>query len=145
MKKEIKIALIILGIVLFIVGLFCGIATGISRKNRETNPIRINYQKSFFQDFNVENDVVNIKCKLYIYNVYDEDKSFYIKAKSSEDVGTLLSDENLIIKENGKEKVFELKANESVNIDVVFEGKYGGTNQKKDRRLPDDIRIEYID
>lgn len=140
MKKTI----IILGIIVFIVGLFCGIATGISRKNRENNPVRINYKKSSFQDFNVDDNIVNIKCSLNIYNVYEQDKKFYIRATSSEDVGKLLSEENLIIKENGKEKVFELKANESINIDAVFEGKYGGTNQKVDRNLPDNIEIVII-
>ena len=128
-----------------IIGLFCGIATGISIKNRETNPVRIDYQKSFFQDFDVENNIVNIKCYLYIYNVYEQDRKFYIRAKSSEDVGKLLNNEDLIINENGEEKVFELKANESSNIDVVFEGEFGGTNQKLDRELPNEIEIIYID
>lgn len=141
MKKTI----IILGVILFIVGLFCGIATGISRKNRESNPVRINYQKSFFQDFSVEDNIVNIKCSLYIYNVYEQDKKFYIRATSSEDVGKLLNKEDLIVQENGKEKIFELKANESNTFDIVFEGEFGGINQKVDRQLPNNIEIVYLD
>ena len=141
MKKTI----FFLGIILFIVGLFCGIATGISRKNRETNPVRINYQKSSFQDFNVEDNIVKIKCRLYIYNVYEQDKKFYIRATSSEDVGKLLNNEDLRVNEDGKEKVFELKANESDTFDVVFEGEFGGINQKVDRQLPNNIEIVYLD
>ena len=141
MKKTI----IFLGIILFIVGLFCGIATGISRKNRETNPVRINYQKSSFQDFNVDDNIVKIKCRLYIYNVYEQDKKFYIRATSSEDVGKLLNNEDLRVNEDGKEKVFELKANESDTFDVVFEGEFGGINQKVDRQLPNNIEIVYLD
>ena len=141
MKKTI----IFLGIILFIAGLFCGIATGISRKNRETNPVRINYQKSSFQDFNVDDNIVKIKCRLYIYNVYEQDKKFYIRATSSEDVGKLLNNEDLRVNEDGKEKVFELKANESDTIDVVFEGEFGGINQKVDRQLPNNIEIVYLD
>ena len=131
--------------ILFIVGLFCGIATGISRKNRETNPVRINYQKSSFQDFNVDDNIVKIKCRLYIYNVYEQDKKFYIRATSSEDVGKLLNNEDLRVNEDGKEKVFELKANESDTFDVVFEGEFGGINQKVDRQLPNNIEIVYLD
>lgn len=141
MKKTI----FFLGIILFIVGLFCGIATGISRKNRETNPVRINYQKSSFQDFNVDDNIVKIKCRLYIYNVYEQDKKFYIRATSSEDVGKLLNNEDLRVNEDGKEKVFELKANESDTFDVVFEGEFGGINQKVDRQLPNNIEIVYLD
>ena len=140
-----KKVFITIGIILFIVGLLSGIATGISRKNREINPVRIDYQKSFFHDYNIENNIVNMKCELRIYNVNEQDKKFHIRAKSPEDVGKLLHDENLRINENGQEKVFELKANESSNIDVVFEGEFGGTNQKLDRELPNEIEIIYID
>ncbi len=136
-----KKIIILLVIVFFILGLFCGLA----RKNRETNPVKIDYQKSFFQDFYVENNVVNVKCSLYIYNDYEQDKKFYIRAKSSEDVGKLLNNEDLRINENGKEKIFELKANEGRTIDVIFEGEFGGVNQKSDRKLPNEIEIICVD
>ena len=139
MKKTI----IFLGILLFTVGLFCGIATGTSRKNRQTNPVRINYKKSFFQDFTVEDNIVKIKCNIYIYNISEQDKKFYIRATSSEDVGKLLNNEDLRVSEDGEEKVFELKANESNTIDVIFEGEFGGINQKVDRLLPNNIEIIY--
>ena len=139
MKKTI----IFLGILLFTVGLFCGIATRTSRKNRQTNPVRINYKKSFFQDFTVEDNIVKIKCNIYIYNISEQDKKFYIRATSSEDVGKLLNNEDLRVSEDGEEKVFELKANESNTIDVIFEGEFGGINQKVDRLLPNNIEIIY--
>lgn len=63
--------------------------------------------------------------------------------KSPEEVVTLLKDENLKILENGKEKVFQLNAYEKKEIDVFFEGEYGGSNLKKNRLLPSQIEIVY--
>lgn len=113
--------------------------------NSQNNTIRINYESSFFHDFYVQEDNVKIRCELSIYNTSEEDIKFYIKAKSFEDVNTLLSKEDLIIKDvNNKEKIFELKANEARTFEVFFGGEYGGTCQKKDRNLPDIITFEII-
>ena len=56
-----------------------------------------------------------------------------------------MNNEDLRVNEDGKEKVFELKANESDTFDVVFEGEFGGINQKVDRQLPNNIEIVYLD
>ena len=66
-----------------------------------------------------------------IYNNDNQEKTFSIRAKSPEEVGTLLKDENLKTLENGKEKVFQLNAYEKREIDVFFEGEYGGSNLKR--------------
>lgn len=140
MKKKVILA----GIVLLLAASVCVIAVGI-RKNRESNPVRIDDKNSFFEDFTVQDDVVNIKCKLFLQNVSGQDKKFYIRAKSPEDVGVLLSDENLMVREMGAEKLFECKAGERIAVDVTFVGQYGGTEQKADREMPDEIALVYTE
>ena len=111
----------------------------------DKNTIKINYEASFFHDFYVQDNIVKFRCELSIYNSSENDIKFYMKAKSLEDVNRLLSQENLIIKdENEKEKIFELKANQTKKFEVLFCGEYGGTYQKKDRNLPDVITFEII-
>ena len=111
----------------------------------DKNIIKINYEASFFHEFYVQDNTVKIRCELSIYNSSEKDIKFYIKAKFLEDVNKLLSQENLIIKdENEKEKIFELKANQTKKFEVLFCGEYGGTYQKNDRNLPDVITFEII-
>ena len=97
--------------------------------------------KSYFQHFEVVDNVAKIYCHLTIFNNESVDSSFIIRAKSAEDVGKLLKDGSLTVKDDNTEKIFEIKANETLKLDIIFEGSYGGTYEKADRLLPKDIQI----
>ena len=136
-------AIFIIAIILSYIAMEVLLKRNVSIQNTVGSNIKIDSNHSCFFHFEVEGDIVKLKCRLSLNNQGDQTVTFYIRAKSPEDVGTLLKDENLRILENGKEKVFQLNAYEKKEIDVFFEGEYGGSNLKKNRLLPSQIEIVY--
>ena len=95
----------------------------------------------YFSDFSVTDESVYITCFLSINNS-GEKTLVKITATSEEDVAVgLLSDPNLVgWDEDLTSDCFELE--KGVNeIVIVFAGKYGGTEIKQDRNLPENINI----
>ena len=146
MKKKLIIALVIT-----LVCILCTIAYKVCLKYRiiekhtQDKVIKIDYKKSYYDDFYVKNNKVYINCILSIYNDSKKNQKFYIRAKYSEDVGKLLLNNNYLkINEEAQEKVIELKPKEKQTLNALFEGDFGGKSQKANRLLPSKIQIVHV-
>ena len=136
MKKYICILILLLiGVSLLMILALCN----------ATDKIYVDKEKSYFSDFEVENDQVFIKCHITLTNTFETEKMVNLSAKLPEDVtiGLLKNEEVHVLNEDGLENVFILPANASKTFDVVFVGEYAGTNQKNDRNLPE-INIKIV-
>ena len=93
---------------------------------------------SYFSDYSVEGESVAIKCIVTLKNKSDTAAVFEIYGDFSADKGTLLTDGVL----KGTDAVsgdgsFTLRPNEEKTFTVIFSGTFAGTDQKKDRLLPE--------
>ena len=108
--------------------------------------IYVDKSQSYFSDYEVEDDKVFIKCHITIENTFEDEKTVTLSAILPEDVtnGLLKNETIKALKEDGSEMEFVLLPNTSNSFDVVFVGKYAGTNQKANRFLPE-INIEIVE
>ena len=113
---------------------------------KSVSRIYVDENTSYFSDFEIEKDKVNVNCHISLANEFREEKKVTLSAFLPEDVkgGLLKEKEMKALDENGAERVFNLRANETTEFDVVFVGDFGGTNQKHDRDLPE-IKITIAD
>lgn len=112
---------------------------------KSTDEIYVDKKRSYFSDFEVENDKVFIKCYITLTNKFDVEKIVNLSTKLPEDVtiGLLKNEEIKALNEDGSEMVFVLPPNASKSFDVVFVGEYSGINQKHDRNLSE-INIKIV-
>jgi len=118
--------------------LFCIVCMLLCLFSCQSNDINLNKEKSFFSDFEIENDKVYIYCTLFLENQSNSQEVVEIKALFESDAKNgLLKEENLYgytVDENSK--TFTLEQGEN-QIDIVFIGEYAGTPEKADRLLPE--------
>ncbi len=109
------------------------------------NGLELNKDKSRFDDFSVISNMVYMDCFLTIDNKGTEDVTVKISASSQKDVsaGLLKCADMCGFDEKLVSDTFVLSSGEN-SLVVVFEGEFGGTEQKKDRLLPEDIQIEVV-
>lgn len=109
------------------------------------NGIHINYEKSFFSDFDVEEDKVYIECVLCIENNTGKQHKVKFIAESEEDKENgLIKDSKLNgYNEDLETSLFDIEPGEN-RITVIFVGNYGGVKQKVNRLLPK-IYLEICD
>ena len=101
--------------------------------------ITISEDKSFFSDYYVEGNIVIIKCYVTIKNSYHHGVKYGLVAKSQIDYERgLLLEPTLFAKDNNGDSLqYTIPQNSEDSFYVLFSGKYGGTNEKNDRLLPD--------
>lgn len=109
------------------------------------NGLKLIEEKSRLDDYSVISNAVYMDCFLTIENKGEEDMTVKISASSPEDVsGGLLKCADMCgLDEKLVSDTFVLSSGEN-SIVVVFEGEFGGTEQKKDRLLPEDIQFEVV-
>lgn len=109
------------------------------------NDIHINYEKSLYSDFHVEEDKVYIECVLCIENDTGKHHKVKFMAESEEDKENgLIKDSKLNgYNEDRETSLFDIEPRENM-ITVIFVGNYGGVEQKFNRLLPK-IHMEICD
>jgi hypothetical protein len=115
----------------------------ISTKNQKLG-LEIIYKKSWFNDFEVIDDKVLIKCTITIKNNTGNNIEYRINAIFNDDVRIeLLRNETLEgYKEDLVTNVFTISSNETIEYEkIVFIGEFAENNQKHDRNLPKKINI----
>lgn len=107
--------------------------------------IHINYEKSYFSDFHVEEDKVYFECVLCIENNTDKRHKVKFTAESEEDKENGLIKDSKLNGYNGtlETSLFDIEPKENM-ITVIFVGNYGGAEQKVNRLLPE-IYLEICD
>ena len=100
--------------------------------------------ESFFDEFDVKEDKVYIKCYLTIQNSSSNDKYINLSANLKGDAinGLLKSPIISGVNKKGSDKFF-IKANSTKGYNVIFVGEYAGKPQKLTRSLPP-IEIKVI-
>ncbi len=107
--------------------------------------ISVDEEGSYFDSFEIVDDVVYITCYLKLANDFDEAVSFTINAKSYVDDGGLLAEPDLKVPDpDGNEAVFSLEAGESRLVEVVFVGVHGPEDTKADRLIPRRIELDAV-
>lgn len=101
------------------------------------NDIHINYEKSFFSDFHVEEAKVYIECVLCIENNTAKQHKVKFIAESEEDKenGLIMDSKLNGYNEDLETSLFDIESGEN-RITVIFVGNYGGVEQKVNRLLP---------
>ena len=104
-------------------------------------------EDSFFSDFEVKDGLVFIKCYLAIQNNSASDLAFTVSADFAKDVRIgLLKDPVLYVCDSQNQvQVLYLKAGETEEFECIFVGAHGGSTQKTDRNLPDNISFHQQD
>ena len=115
-----RVALLI--VVLFIIG--------VSASCSSTDVVLIK-SESYYSDFEVTNDTVNITCHVTLKNNLDKEQTITLSAEFPDDVGTLLKSSPI---ESEHDITLMPRAKES--YEVTFVGEFAGVNQKHDRLLP---------
>lgn len=115
------------------------------------NPIKLiendssNSNYSFFNDFSVKDDTVNINCYVVLENTSNKQQTFKLIGYLPDDVGKLLVNKKIIaVNKKGEERLFTIPANTTKSFNVAFAGKYAGTYQKANKLLPE-IEIQIIE
>lgn len=130
MKKQYIFILIIMSV--FIVLCFH------KKEEKDTNIIILD-EKSYFNDYIVENDTVKINCVITLENKSDIEKTVKIIADFEEEVDLgLLKKANLtayFLLEKSEELILPPHSTRKY-LDVVFTGEYGGKTKMKNRNLP---------
>lgn len=115
--------------------LFCVVVGAIIMLN--ISKVYIISTESYYSDFSINDQVVEIKCSVVVKNTYDTEKTVKLTAHFPDDVGVLLKESQLFAKNClDNSEIFTLPANSKKRIDVVFVGDFAGTNKKHDRLLP---------
>jgi|TergutMp193P3_1026864.scaffolds.fasta_scaffold168558_1 hypothetical protein len=139
-----NICILLLGLVL-IIAIF-------AMKKEEANDIVIIYKSkdnssqnlSWFNDFFIDNNQVNIECIISFMNNTNTIKKVMIFGYFEEDVkGGLLKSDRLSGYYND-DIIIELVPGENKYLKIIFKGEYGGKNIKQNRNLPKRIEIKII-
>lgn len=134
---------IIIGILIFI--FLIALCSCSSRS--EKSDIVINDEESYFNDFEVEEGKVIIKCYYVIYN--HTDTTYYIQLRGNfeddQKLG-LLKESQLYAKSSIEDDDTYLEISPGENkLDVVYVGTFAGTERKANKLLPDtDIIISGV-
>lgn len=129
---------------LAILMMICILAAGCA-KNSEM--VTICDENCFFSDFYEEDGIVHILCEVTLENAGNEDLTVTITGSSQEDVdGGLLTEPGLkgVDLDTGSEE-FLIPAGQQVTVTVDFQGEFGGTLQKADRLIPDELEIQIVE
>ena len=126
-----------------IVVFMCIVCMSVLLFSCQSSGLQLDREDSFFSDFKVEGEKVYIYCTLFIENQSGSEKNVAFKASLDNDVKNGLLREAVIdgYAVDGSTTIFKLQNGEN-QIDVVFIGDYAGTEEKRDRLLPD---IEIIE
>lgn len=128
----------IIQVILAITLLCCACLYGCC-ENPSNPPVRIVQESSFFSDFFVNEDSVQINCVLCLNNTTSEPLYVKISGDFTEDVQLgLLQEKTLyavIPDEEQTSMIYVLPGEQT--IEVAFIGTFGGVLQKTNRLLPD--------
>ena len=107
--------------------------------------IRIDEEKSYFSDFSIVDDEVQIVCYVTICNEYDTEKTVWIKGDFSDEVENgLLSEAELYAVDSENERcAYTLQPKEEKSVYVTFTGTFVGNAHMTSRLLPP-ITIEEV-
>lgn len=136
MEKSVSLILAVLTTLCILVS--CGNVTG-------AKELKVIDSKSYFSEYTVEEQTVNIKFCITIKNQTDTNVTFKLIGDFSKDEGVLVKNRRIIAKEisTGEEKL-SIQPKEEKTFELVFIDAYAGTNQKKDRLLPE-ISFEILE
>ncbi|HBL84644.1 MAG: hypothetical protein A2Y17_10950 [Clostridiales bacterium GWF2_38_85] len=114
--------------------------------NTDPLEVSINRDDSFFWDFDIVDNQVQIQCFVTLINNTDTDKTVTITGHFPDDVenGLLKEADLTAVDENGETAKFVVSADSEQPFEVIFIGQCGGGNTKHDKNLPD-IDITVID
>jgi len=138
MRKKVFISIIAIVVVL-VIGIMI-FAISFERSLSKSQPeVTLIEKDSWFSDFEVVGDKVNIKCYVTLLNTFDEDKKVTLSAVFPDDVKLgLLKEEKLFAKDSKGEKAeYTLLYGFRSGFYVTFVGDFGGVNMKHDRLLPE--------
>ena len=107
--------------------------------------IYIVYEKSYFNNFKIVNDVVSFDCIIFINNKYDSQKTVEIYANDYKDVRNGLLSNPLLKGVNTETLDNRFVLNKGENyFKISFQGQYATGTQKADKLLPEEIEIKII-
>ena len=139
---------IIIGILIFIFLIaLCSCSSRSENSDSEKPDIVINDEESYFNDFEVEEGKVIIKCYYVIYNHTDTTYYIQLRANFEDDQKLgLLKESQLYAKINIEDDDTYLEISPGENkLDVVYVGTFAGIKQRVNRLLPDtDIIISGV-
>ena len=103
-------------------------------------------EESMLNHFYVDYDTVHIICSITVVNDSLNDVEFTISAVSKEDTqnGLLMYPELTGINAETQGSVFSLASGKKVTFRIDFQGRYGGTERKVDRLIPDVIELQIL-
>lgn len=131
----------LLGTVMCMV-MICGIYL---KEKTEQSKIRLIRSDSYYSDFTVLGEKVNIECHLVLENTYNSSKVVRLYALFPGDLENGLLKEAKLYAVDKKNRVaeFVIDEKEKKAIDVTFIGDFAGNNQKISRALPQ-IEVEIV-
>jgi len=120
---------------------------------KEVNDVTIVYKSntnssaslSFFNDFSIENNQVNIRCLISFMNNTNTIKKIMIVGFFDEDVKGGLLKENKLFGYYNNNVIIELVPGENKFMEIIFRGEFGGRGVKHDRNLPKKMEIHIIE
>lgn len=114
--------------------------------NGENNKLSVVEKDSYYSDFLVSDDMVEIECHITIKNDNDTNKTVNISTLMPADVtGGLLKESPIYaLDESGNKIDFLIEKESEKSFEVTFIGEYGGTNKKQNKLLPE-IVLEVVE
>lgn len=112
----------------------------------DSNEILFCSDDSYLIDYYVDADNVHIICVVVLENRSNNDITVTINARSQEDVTTgLLTNADLTgFNSESSNQFFTVPAEKKQEYIIDFYGEYGGTNQKYDRLIPDELVVSIV-
>ena len=100
--------------------------------------------ESYYIDYEINNDQVEIQCYITIKNTYNINKTIELSATLPDDKTNGLLKTSLIYAKSsdGTISKFEIESNSTASFEVTFIGDFGGKNIKQDRLLPEIVITE---
>lgn len=134
-----KIYIFVIIIVVMLILLYLGI--GSINKDK----IYVVYEKSYFHNYKILNNVVSFDCEIFINNKYDSQKVVEIYANDYKNVRNGLLSQPLLkgVDTETLDNRFVLNKGEN-HIKISFQGQHATSNQKADKLLPKEIEIKII-
>ena len=107
--------------------------------------VKVDEDESYFDSYEIVDDMVYITCYLKLVNDFDEPVSFTIDASAGADYGHLLKDSHIVaVDQDGADAVFTLEAGESALTEVVFCGVHWASDEKADDEIPMRIELDSV-
>lgn len=105
---------------------------------QNSHSIYIDEKMSYFSEFNVVGDEVQIVCCVTICNTYDTEKTVSIRGDFSDEVENGLLTDGLLysVDSDGLKSEYTLPPKEKQSFYVTFVGDFAGTEQMTSRLLP---------